>query len=150
MLNTGRPISDVVRLPDGVNVCQLADAIVSYLETTSLDKSWLRRQKFAPAVHGLRAPNLQISYDRERRVLSIRGKPDWFVRGEKQPKAVEYMYQQALQGRLELSPDEIFTATGIKTGTGKTVRMQSLFKGNPNWTLYIANPRRGIYTFNLA
>ncbi|MEW7978536.1 MAG: hypothetical protein AB2813_01650 [Candidatus Sedimenticola endophacoides] len=149
LLCTSKKHSDYINLPSGIALCSLADTVVQHLDDTCLDKDWLYRQILGTPDSSKKA-DFPIEFDRYSKTLVIRGKAPWVLKGDKQAKAVEYMYQQALKGRWELSPKEILAAAHGKGHTGGAKRLSSLFSSNVEWVDYIANPRRGIYSFNLS
>lgn len=135
--------------PPGVRVCRLADAIIPHLEKPTLDVKWLYQQAIGD-LNGSNVPdNFPVQYDDATQVLSIRGKPDWRLKGAKQPKAIQHMIQQALIGRWKLSSKEILDATKSNGQVGGSRTMSSLFKNTP-WEDYIVNVTRGMYSFNLG
>ena len=84
-------------------------------------------------------------------VLRIRTKTEtWVIKGEKQHKAVSYMYEQAQLGRWELDASEILAAAYPERRTEesrKGLKMQNLFSGNEMWREFIVNPEKGKYAF---
>ncbi len=95
------------------------------------------------------ASYLPVHYDAARRILKIKGKPDWYIGGERRPLAIRYMYEQAKKGRWELPAKEILAATKIPGQRGGATRMQSLFSNSLEWEDYIVSPKRGYYCFNI-
>lgn len=150
LLSCTNNLPDLIRWPEGVVVIPLADVMVTHLEESRIDKARLYKLMAGGQARDQQTSDCPVEYDAFRKVLSIKGKPDWHITGDKQAKVVEYMYQQALNGRWELQANEILTATKIKTSSSGSVRMQSLFKGSLEWEDYIANPSRGRYSFNLG
>jgi transposase-like protein len=150
LLSCTNNLPDLIRWPEGVVVIALADVMVTHLEESRIDKARLYKLMAGGQARDQQTSDCPVEYDAFRKVLSIKGKPDWHITGDKQAKVVEYMYQQALNGRWELQANEILTATKIKTSSSGSVRMQSLFKGSLEWEDYIANPSRGRYSFNLG
>ena len=104
------------------------------------------------AADGLQPRTLAVHYDEVARVLTIRTKRDpWHIKGPRQAVAVNYMYQQARKGRWILDASEILAAAYPERKTEENrsgLKMQDLFKGT-KWRLYISNPEKGKYGFNL-
>ncbi len=148
LLSTGQGHSEFIRLPEGIVLCSLRDAVVPHLEETRLDVDWLyRRMLGVPETTA--DSDFPIEYDPYRKVLVIRGKQPWVIKGPKHAKAVEHMYEQARKGRWELPAKEILTAARDQGQEGGSERMSSLFGANIEWEDYIIRVRRGFYAFNL-
>jgi len=85
-------------------------------------------------------------------VLRIRTKTEtWVIKGDKQLKAVAYMYEQAQHGRWELDASEILAAAHPELRHEESLKgkkMQDLFKGGA-WRDFIASPSSGKYAFKL-
>jgi hypothetical protein len=148
LLSTGKGHSDYIRLPNGIVLCSVSDAIVSHLEETRLDTDWLYRRMLGVAETKV-GSDFPVEYDPYRKVLIIRGKTPWVIKGEKHAKAVKYMYEQARKERWELPAKEILAAARDKGQEGGSERMSSLFGANIEWEDYIIRVRRGVYSFNV-
>jgi hypothetical protein len=150
LLSCSKKDPQVTAWPAGVVIDCLPNAFIPHLPETRIDQSRLLQLISTGSVLSGSEHNLPVFYDPQRKVLSIQGKSDWYVSGDKQAKVIAFMYQQALSDRWELTANEILTGANIKTRTGGSVRMQSLFKGSLQWEDYVSNPRRGKYAFNLS
>ncbi|BCO30079.1 hypothetical protein TspCOW1_01820 [Thiohalobacter sp. COW1] len=148
LLSTGQWHSDLIRLPEGIVLCPLCDAVVSHLEETRLDTDWLYRRMLGVS-ENMDDSNFPIEFDPYRKRLVIRGKAPWVLKGPKHVKAVEYMFKQARKGRWELPAKEILAAVRDNGQVGGSVRMSSLFGANIEWEDYITRVRKGIYAFKL-
>lgn len=144
VLSSSRSIPELIDWPEGVVVASLADAVVSGLGETRLDRGWLGRLFMGG--NGSRGdPDFPIEFDRSHKCLRIRGQDPWYIKGAKQAAVVEYMVRQARNGRGEIPAKELLAIANRGRTTGGVRRIASLFSGNPEWTRYIGNPSWGIY-----
>ncbi|WP_075795222.1 hypothetical protein [Massilia putida] len=151
ILSAGHDLPPTVRPPRHYRVAYLRDALVDYSPMPRLDVHYLERI-LTSNEDGIKPSALPVEFANG--VLRIRTKTDtWTVKGEHQPLAVAYMYEQARQGRWELDASEILAAAYPARRTEedrKGLKMQDLFKGNDKWREFIANPTKGKYAFNLS
>lgn len=151
ILSAGHDLPPIVRPPRNYRVAYLRDALVDYSPTPRMDVHYLERI-LSSNEEGIKPSALPVEFANG--VLRIRTKTDtWTVKGERQPLAVAYMYEQARQGRWELDASEILAAAYPERKTDedrKGLKMQDLFKGNDKWREFIANPTKGKYAFNLS
>lgn len=152
ILTTGQPLPSVIRPPRNYRIASLRDVLVDYSPEPCIDMTLLERILIS-AADGVLPRTLAVDYDKVTQVLTIRTKRDpWHIKGARQAAAVNYMYQQARKGQWVLDVSEILAAVypERKTEESRTgLKMQDLFKGNTMWRLYISNPEKGKYGFNL-
>jgi len=85
-----------------------------------------------------------VHFDEYTNTLTIRTKiKPWTIKGERQAAAVRYMFEQAINDRWILPAAEILGSAYADKKTARSLRMQSLFRGNADWEDYIDNPERG-------
>lgn len=151
ILCPGPPLPRIIRPPRNYRIAYLRDALVNYSPMPCMDVHYLERI-LTSHEDGIVPSALPVEFANG--VLSIRTKNDtWTISGEKQHKAVEYMYAQAQLGRWELDASEILAAAYPERRTEesrKGLKMQSLFSGNEKWREFIDNPVKGKYTFKLS
>ncbi len=149
ILSCGNPPPDIVTPPRAYRFASLPDALIPVSEETDIDTHMLERVLTAPA--GITTePSPPVHYDSHTQTLTIRGIPEpWQIRGERQARAIEFMYVQWQKGRDLLDAAEILNATYPEKPHARSRRIQNLFAGNPQWRTYIANPERGKYGFNI-
>lgn len=149
ILSSGMALPDFVRPPRNYRFASIRDVIVDYVLKPSIDMDLLYRTLAMPADGTLR-PVLPVHFDEYTKTLTIRTKTKpWVIKGDRQPAAVQYMYEQALNDRWVLSAAEILGAAYSDKKTARSQRMQNLFSGNTEWDDYIANPEKGKYGFRL-
>ena len=131
---------------EGFSLYKLDDFIVRGKSKTVIDQALLYRNEVSYEPLGEAKP-MPISYDLYQRRLTITGKEPWILKGDKQAKAVRYMYEQAQNDRWELPAKEILLAANGSTNGAR--RMSSLFSSNGLWDQYIVSSRRGYYGFSV-
>lgn len=146
LLTTSNTDPSMLPSLDGFSICRLNDFIVQGQSNTVIDKELLYRYQ---AVRDFASEDkaLPLRYDHHQRRLTITGKEPWILKGDKQAKAVLYMYEQAQNDRWELPAKEILLAANGSTSGAR--RMSSLFSNNGQWDQYIVSQRRGYYRFSL-
>lgn len=149
ILTCGNPPPEIVTPPRAYRFASLPDALIPVSEETDIDTHMLERVLTAPA--GITTePSPPVHYDSHTQTLTIRGIPEpWQIRGERQARAVEFMYVQWRKGRDLVDAREILAAAYPDKPYARSRRIQNLFSGNPQWRTYIANPERGKYGFNI-
>ncbi len=149
ILTCGNPPPEIVTPPRAYRFASLPEVLIPVGKETDIDTHMLERVLTAPA--GITTePSPPVHYDSHTQTLTIRGIPEpWQIRGERQARAVQYLYEQWLKGRLLLNQAEILNATYPEKPHARSRRIQNLFSGNPQWRTYIANPERGKYGFNI-
>jgi len=144
----GRELPRVIRPPRNYRVAYLHDALVDYSPSPCMDVHYLERVLTSDE-DGIKPSALPVDFANG--VLRIRTKTEtWVIKGEKQLKAVAYMYEQAQLGRWELDASEILAAAYPERRTEesrKGLKMQNLFSGNEMWREFIVNPEKGKYAF---
>ncbi|MFM2005711.1 MAG: hypothetical protein RLZZ09_1366 [Pseudomonadota bacterium] len=150
ILHGGLPLPDLLRPPRQYRFVSLQQALVDGSNPAQLDHARVYRMLTA-AAGVVTERSLPVAYDPHLRQLTIRtiAKP-WLIKGEAQAAAVHYLFKQAQQDRWLLKAEEILKAVHPGRTVGRSARLQSLFRGNDEWTDYIANPRRGYYGFRVA
>ncbi len=149
ILSSGMALPEFVRPPKNYRFASLRDVIVDYAPKPSIDMDLLNRILATPADGTLR-PVLPVHFDEYTNTLTIRAKAKpWVIKGERQSAAVKYMFEQAINDRWVLAPDEILGAIYPDKKTARSQRMQNLFSGNAEWEDYIVNPEKGKYSFKL-
>ncbi|MBN8518865.1 MAG: hypothetical protein J5X22_20245 [Candidatus Accumulibacter sp.] len=149
VLSSGVVPPDFVRPPRNYRFASVHELIVDYLPEPRMDLDLLHRILTAPADGTLR-PVLPVHFDEYTNTLTIRSKPKpWHIRGERQPAAVKYLYQQACNDRWMVPANEILKAAFPDRETFRSLRMQSLFSGNAFWEDYIVSDGNGQYGFRL-
>lgn len=150
ILCPGSRLPRVIRPPRSYRVAYLRDALVDYSRSPCMDLHYLERVLTSDE-DGIKPSALPVEFANG--VLRIKTKVDvWVVKGQRQADALSYMYEQAKQGRWELSASEILSAAYPERRTEesrKGLKMQDLFKGSV-WRDFIANPEKGTYTFDLS
>lgn len=125
----------------------IADVLMDVDGRVCLDRPRLEARVNFPHTKRPALHRHSLHFDDVHHVLSIRGLPDWWVKGEKQVNAIRYMVQQTLKGRYEMTAKEILDAARTQGQVSGAKRMQSLFSSSEQWRDYIVSPRRGIYRF---
>lgn len=151
ILTTGQPLPSLIRPPRNYRIASIREVLVDYSPKPCIDMSLLERILIS-AADGVQPRTLALHYDEVARVLTIRTKRDpWHIKGARQAAAVNYMYQQACKDRWMLDASEILAAAYPERKTEENragLKMQDLFKGT-QWRLYVSNPEKGKYGFNL-
>ena len=148
ILACGNPPPEIVTPPRDYRFASLPEALIPVGKKTDIDTHMLERALTAPAGIGTE-PSPPVHYDSYTQTLTIRGIPEpWQIRGERQARAVQYLYEQWLKGREILQAAEILAAAYPDRPYTRSRRMQNLFSGSP-WEAYIAKPERGKYGFNI-
>lgn len=147
ILSSGGVLPQFVRPPRSYRFASLREAIVNYVSTPCIDMDLLHRILAAPPDGAIR-PVLPVHFDEYTNTLTIRTKiKPWTIKGERQAAAVRYMFEQAINDRWILPAAEILGAAYADKKTARSLRMQSLFRGNADWEDYIDNPEKGKYGF---
>ena len=151
ILSAGHQLPRVIRPPRSYRVAYLRDVLVDYSPRPCMDVHYLERV-LTSNEDGIKPSTLPVDFANG--VLRVRTKADsWTIKGEKQARAVAYMYAQAQQNRWEVDASELLAAAYPERRTEdsrKGLKMQDLFKGNDKWREFIANPSKGKYAFNLS
>lgn len=151
ILSAGHELPRMIRPPRNYRVAYLQDALVDYSPIPYLDSHYLERV-LTSNEDGIKPSALPVDFANG--VLRIRTRTEpWTIKGDKQARAVAYMFEQAQQNRWELDASEILFAAYPERRTAesrKGLRMQDLFSGNDKWREFIANPSKGKYAFNLS
>lgn len=146
----GRELPRSIRPPRNYRVAYLHDALIDYSPTPCMDVHYLERVLTSDE-DGIRPSALPVDFANG--VLRIRTMSEvWVIKGEKQSKAVAYMYEQAQYGRWVLDASEILAAAypELRTEEERTgLKMQDLFKSSV-WRKFIDNPAKGKYAFKLS
>lgn len=151
ILSAGHELPSIIRSPRHYRVAYMRHALVDYAPSPCLDLHYLERV-LTSSEDGIRPSALPVDFTNG--VLRIRTKPHaWVVNGDRQKRAIDYMYAEAQEGRWELDASSILAAAypdrpEPEDRTG--LRVQDLFKHNERWREFIANPRKGAYGFNLG
>ena len=153
VLTSGHALPSMIRVPRNYRVASLRDVIVDYSAKPCIDITLMERILTAPADGVL--PRVQVvQYDEQKKVLTIRTKPEpWTIKGKHQAAAVLYLYQQAQKDRWEVDASEILAAAYPEKKSDESrrgLKMQDLFKGNTKWLHYLRNTEKGKYAFNLG
>ena len=153
VLTSGHALPSMIRVPRNYRVASLRDVIVDYSAKPCIDMTLMERILTAPADGVL--PRVQVvQYDEQKKVLTIRTKPEpWTIKGKRQAAAVLYIYQQAQKDRWEVDASEILAAAYPEKKSDESrrgLKMQDLFKGNTKWLHYLRNAEKGKYAFNLG
>ncbi len=89
-----------------------------------------------------------VTYDRENKVLSIPGKPDWRLTGStRQAAIVEYLFKKGESGVWCVSHKELMAAT--KPLYGGSRHISNIFRDNRDWSRYIVKMSRGEWGFDI-
>jgi hypothetical protein len=151
ILSAGYELPRVIRPPRNYRVAYLKDALVDYSPSPCLDLHYLERV-LTSNEDGIKPSALPVDFANG--VLRIRTKAEtWTIKGDKQARAVAYMFEQAQQDRWELDASEILAAAYSERRTEESrrgLKMQDLFNGNAKWREFIANPSKGKYAFILS
>ncbi len=89
-----------------------------------------------------------VAYDRENKILSIPGKPDWRLsRSKRQAAIVEYLFEKGESGVWCVSHKELMAAT--KPLYGGSRHISNIFRDNRDWNRYIVKLSRGEWGFDI-
>lgn len=150
ILHGGLPLPDILRPPRQYRLVSLHQVLVDGSNPAQLDHARLYRMLTA-AAGAVIERSLPVAYDPHLRLLTIRTiAKSWLIKGDAQAAAVHYLFKQAQQDRWLLKAEEILKAVYPGRTMGRSVRLQSLFRGNDEWTVYIHNPQRGYYGFRVS
>lgn len=159
ILYCGRFNAEQFRWPSGMHFRQLWEVLVldqpAIPSVPSIDCLLFRGEKkqaqIAPTTQKKEVRDASgkvvCSYDPQLHLLSIPGKPAWTVTGDRAIAIVEYLVEQAMNGRWEISAKELLENT--KPVAGGATQIPSIFKGKGNWEQYIQRSRRGYYRLNI-
>ena len=150
ILCAGAYLPRVIRPPRHYRIGYLRDALIDYSHRPTMDVHYLQRV-LTSNEDGIKPSTIPVVFANG--VLGITTKADtWTIKGDKQYKAVAYMFEQAQRGRWEVGAREILAAAYPELRTEelrKGLRMQDLFKGNKHWRQFIVSAGKGKYKFNL-
>lgn len=152
LLTSSSLLPERIKWPDGVVVCILKDAVVQHLPETKLDTEWIYKKSISGGEYSAEMQDdFPVQYDAVRQALSIKGKPDWHIRGAAHAAAVKYMVDQARMGNWELQAKDILVAACTNGKIGRSRTMDSLFTGNREWDQYIekVDGKHGKYRLKL-
>lgn len=142
MLNTG--VSIVVNTPVVVRSAKVENTVT---QTTSKIDVETKRSSF-DEIKNERGETI-VAYDWNNHVLSIPGKPDWYLEGEtRQAAIVEYLFEKAKSGVWEVKHKDIMFQTEPSYGGSRHIT--NVFRNNRTWREFILIFGRGKWGFDVV
>ena len=149
IVSSGLNLPKHIQWPKNFRVVRLQEALVEFTRFSQLDFTYLERLMSQPA-GDLAIKTGKVYFNESTSTLSIATiKEPWKISGEKQAKAVHFMYKAACSDIWELPNSDVLAAV-YKPSELKGKTIQHLFKGNDKWEIYLRITRRGHIAFNLA
>ena len=127
-------------MPRQLRVVRLADLLMDAPQAT-LNAAAITRL-LGQSSHAHQAQELAVQFNSITNTLIIAGnaKP-WVLKGDKQIKAIAYLFAQLQKGRVAVSAEELLRVSGTRSTT-----VSKLFAGGP-YEDYLASPARGLWGF---
>lgn len=147
VLGASRTIPRHIALPRNIIAINLCESLHDVRDSVMMAVRHFDPIPFEDERGGRQAPS-PVSYDSIRQILSINGKPNWHIQGERKAAVVKYLFEQYKVGRSEIPSREIIEAVRSPGQHGGSLRMQSFFHRDECWKTYIISPRRGRYSLN--